>query len=224
MAKSNTSANDYAALIYNATAIANIADNAASSPLANIFIAAHTAEPGAAGTSSTSEAAYTGYARPSVVRTSSGFTCSNGTVTLVAEQSFGACTGGTIAPLTHWSTTVAVSGASKILHRGVFGSRLGPFTGATDDNVTIPGHSLVVDDRVAFYATSGSSLPTGITEGTVYFVKTSAANVITLAATSGGATIDITAAGDGICYRVTPITFTSGQTPKISAGQIIFEE
>lgn len=224
MAKSNASANDYVALIYNATAVANIADNAATSPLTNIFIAAHTAEPGAAGTQSTSEAAYTGYARASVARTTGGFTCSNGTVTLVANASFGACTAGS-AILTHWSTGVAASGATKILHRGVFGSRLGPFTGAITTNiVTIPGTTLAVDDRIAFYATSGSTLPTGITEGTVYFVKTVSGADITLATTSGGATVAITVAGDGLAYKVIPINVTSGVTPQLAAGQVIFEE
>lgn len=223
MPKSTTSANDYVALIYNATAIANVADNAASSPLTNIYIAAHTADPGAAGTQSTSEAAYTGYARASVARTTGGFTCSGGTVTLVANASFGACTAGT-ATLLYWSTGVASSGATKVLHRGVFGSRLGPFTGATSDTITIPGTSLAVDDRIAFFAVSGSSLPTGLTEGTVYFVKTVSGADITVSTTSGGTTVDITVAGDGIAYRVTPIAVSSGVTPQLGAGAIIYEE
>lgn len=223
MAKSNTSANDYAALIYNATAIANIADNAATSPLTSIFIAAHTAEPGAAGTQSTSEATYTGFARASVARTTGGFTCSNGVITLVADASFGACTAGT-ATLTHWSTGVASSGATKILHRGVFGSRQGPFTATAADVITIPGTTLIVDDRVAFYAPAGTSLPTGITEGTVYWVKTVSTNDITISTTQGGATLDITAAGDGLAFRVVPIAVSAGVTPKLAAGQIIFEE
>jgi hypothetical protein len=37
-------------LIFNAVAIANIADNAAASPLTNLFWALHTADPGDAGT------------------------------------------------------------------------------------------------------------------------------------------------------------------------------
>lgn len=225
MAKSTASSNDLVALIYNATPIANLADNAAASPLGSLYAAAHTGEPGAAGTQSTSEAAYTGYARPAIARTTSGFTCAAGVVTLVANAAFGACSAGT-ATLTHWSIGVASSGASKVLHRGVFGSRLGPFTAvAATDIVTIPGLSgLAVDDRIAFYATAGSSLPTGITEGTVYWVKTVSGNDVTLSATQGGATIDITAAGDGLAFRVTPIAVTAGINPALAAGQIIYEE
>ena len=224
MPKSNTSANDYVALIYNATAVANIADNAATSPLTNLFIAAHTAEPAAAGVQNTSETSYTGYARATVARTTGGFTCSSGVVTLVADASFGACTAGT-ATLTHWSTGVASSGATKILHRGVFGSRQGAFTGIVTGNViTIPAHTMIVDDRVAFYAPSGTSLPGGVTEGTVYWVKTVASNDITISTTQGGAAVTISSAGDGLAYRVTPIAVSSGVTPKLSAGQVIFEE
>jgi hypothetical protein len=222
MAKSNASANALVALMYNATAVANVADNAASAPITVVQVAAHTADPGAAGTMTTSEAAYTGYARPTPARTTGGFTCSNGVVTLVADASFGACTAGS-ATLTHWSTGPA-SGGGQIWHRGVFGSRQGPFTGATNDNITIPGHTMAVDDRVAFYQPSGTTLPTGITEGTVYWVKTVATEIITISTTQGGTTLDITAIGDGLAYRVTPIAVSAGVTPKLAAGAIIYEE
>ena len=224
MPKSNTSANDYTALIYNATPIANIADNAVTAPLASIFMAAHTADPFAAGVQNTSEAAYTGYARAAVARTTGGFTSANGVVTLVADASFGACTAGS-ATLTHWSTGVAASGATKVLHRGVFGSRQGPFTAIVTGNViTVPGHTMAVNDRVAFYQPSGTALPGGITEGTVYFVLTVAANDITVSTTQGGAAVTISAAGDGLAYRVTPIAVSAGITPKLGAGAIIYEE
>src|SRR5215472_161475 len=61
-------------LIYQAVAWANYADNAAGTPQTNISIALHTADPGTGGTLSTSEVAYTGYARASVPRTVGGWT------------------------------------------------------------------------------------------------------------------------------------------------------
>src|ERR1043165_5112490 len=42
--KGTTFCNDLLKLIFNAAAIANLADNAASSPLANLYLALHTAE------------------------------------------------------------------------------------------------------------------------------------------------------------------------------------
>ena len=49
MSKGNTFELDLLALIFNATAIANIADNAAASPLTSLYVALHTADPGEAG-------------------------------------------------------------------------------------------------------------------------------------------------------------------------------
>lgn len=118
MPKNNTFINDWLKLIFNATAIANIADNAASAPLTNLFVALHTADPGAAGDQTTSEATYTSYARVTIARTTGGWTASSSQSTSpVANITFPAGTGGS-GTITHASVGVAVSGASKILYRG----------------------------------------------------------------------------------------------------------
>lgn len=117
MSKGNTFENDWLKLIFNATAIANIADNAAASPLTNLFVALHTADPGEAGDQTTSEATYTGYARVSVARTTGGWTVTNNSVSPVANISFPAGTGGS-GTVTNFSVGVATSGASKILYKG----------------------------------------------------------------------------------------------------------
>lgn len=126
MSKGDTFENDLLKLIFNATPIANIADNATSSPLANLFIALHTADPGETGVQNTSECAYTGYARKSVARTSGGFTVTGSSVSPVSDQDFGECTASAGSPATHWSVGVASSGATKIL-----------YSGAISPNVTI---------------------------------------------------------------------------------------
>lgn len=58
MSKGNTFENDLLLLIFNATAIGNIADNAASSPLTNLYVSLHTGDPGEAGNQTTNECAY----------------------------------------------------------------------------------------------------------------------------------------------------------------------
>lgn len=225
MSKSNTFENDLLKLIYNATAIANIADNAAAAPLTNIFWALHTADPGEAGDQTTSEAAYTSYARVSVARTTGGHTVTNNSVSPVAQVTFPAATGGASTCL-FFSTGVAASGASKILHRGPIGSKLGPFTAiALGDVITIPGLTgLAVNDRIVFFPGDPAGLPSGLTEGTVYHVISVSTNDITVSLTSGGAAVDITAAGDGIAFKVTPLTVTSGITPALSASTTITED
>ena len=118
MGKSTTTNNDLLKLIFNATAIANIADNAATAPLTSLFIALHTADPGAAGTQATSEITYTSYARVAVARTMGGWTASSASSTSpVAAITFPAGTGGT-GTATFFSIGVAVSGATKILYSG----------------------------------------------------------------------------------------------------------
>jgi len=49
MSKGNTFENDLLKLIFNATAIAGIADNAGSSPLTSLYVSLHTDDPGEAG-------------------------------------------------------------------------------------------------------------------------------------------------------------------------------
>jgi hypothetical protein len=89
-----TFAGDLLALIFNATTIANIAINATSSPITNIYVSLHTADPTSSSQQTTSEAAYTSYARVAVARTSSGWTQSSNTIVPVATISFPAATGG----------------------------------------------------------------------------------------------------------------------------------
>ena len=48
-AKGSTFDNDLLKLIFNGTTIANIADNAVSSPLTNLYVSLHTATPAAGG-------------------------------------------------------------------------------------------------------------------------------------------------------------------------------
>jgi hypothetical protein len=217
----NTFENDLWKLIFNATAIANIADNAAASPLTNLFVALHTADPGEAGDQTTSEATYTGYARVSVARTSGGFTIANNVMTNAAAITFPQCTGGANT-ITHWSVGVATSGASKILAFGPVGNitNCGEFTSTTADVITVPQVTLIVDDRVSFYPTPAAVLPTGMTEGTVYFVKTVSGNDITIATTSGGATIDLTTTGAGLIYKHGLLAVSNLITPSFAIGAL----
>lgn len=135
MSKSDTFENDLLKLIFNATAIANMADNAATSPLTNLYIALHTADPGETGNQGTSEAAYTSYARVAVARTSGGFTVTASSVSPAATISFPACTGST-ATVTYFSVGVASSGATKILYSGTVTPSMSVSTGVTPQLAT----------------------------------------------------------------------------------------
>lgn len=128
--KGSTFDNDLLKLIFNATAIANIADNAGSSPLTNLYIALHTADPTASGNQTSSEAAYTSYARVAVARSSSGFTVSGSSVSPAANIAFPAATGGSETE-SYWSIGTASSGSGKILYAGPISPTIAVSSGVT---------------------------------------------------------------------------------------------
>lgn len=117
MSKGNTFENDIIKLVFNGTAIANIADNAATSPLANLYLSLHISDVGEAGDQTTNEATYTSYARVAVARNSGGFIITDNTVALAANVDFPACTGGS-STVTHFAIGTDSTGAGKILYKG----------------------------------------------------------------------------------------------------------
>ena len=123
MAKSTTTCNNLLKLIFNGTAWANIADNAASSPATQFYLSLHTADPGAGGTQSTNETTYTNYVRIGVVRTSGGWTVATNTATNTALAQFAIC-GATGATLTHVAIGMLSTGAGIILYSGALNSAL----------------------------------------------------------------------------------------------------
>lgn len=118
MSKGNTFENDLVKLIFQATAIANIADNAAASPLTNLYVSLHTADPGETGDQTTNETAYTGYARVAVARSGSGFTVTNNSVSPAANIDFAECTASAGAAITHFGIGTAASSTGKLLYKG----------------------------------------------------------------------------------------------------------
>jgi len=123
MPKSTTAANDYLALILNATPIANYADNAASSPAANLFLSLHTASPGVGGSQLTNETSYTNYVRIPVARTAGGWTVASAVGVNTALAQFAQC-GATGAAITHVAIGTAVSGSGKVIWQGALNATL----------------------------------------------------------------------------------------------------
>ena len=130
MSKSNSLETSLLGLLFNATAIANIADNAASGPLTNLYVSLHTADPGEAGSQTTSEATYTSYARVAVARTSGGWVVTGNSVSPAAAITFPEATGGTNT-ITHFGIGTASSGAGVLLYSGTVTPSLRVSTGAT---------------------------------------------------------------------------------------------
>lgn len=118
MSKSNVTEEAFLKLVLTAVAWANVADNAASSPATNLYLALHTADPGETGTQSTSEVTYTGYARVALARSAGTWTIVGGLATLNANVDFGVKTAGTDGTATYASVGIGASGATPILWSG----------------------------------------------------------------------------------------------------------
>jgi hypothetical protein len=120
MSKGDTWENDLLLLVFNNTNAANIGDATGlrgSSAAGSLFLSLHTADPGEAGNQSTSEIAYTSYARAAVARSGAGFTVTGNSVVLAASVDFPAGTGGS-GTATHFAVGTASSGTGKILYKG----------------------------------------------------------------------------------------------------------
>jgi hypothetical protein len=116
MPKSTTTAND------TLDALLRAVDPAWRSG-SNRFIALHTADPGNAGTQSTSEATYAGYARVSVTAATGFSVASAGASQNTGLIQFPQCTGGTNV-ITHVTIGTASTGSGVVIYRGALNASL----------------------------------------------------------------------------------------------------
>lgn len=124
MPKSTATCNSILALIFNATAWADIAENDTSSPIGNLYLSLHTADPGVGNNQTTNETAYTNYARIAVARTTGGWDVpASGATANAALAQFAQC-GVTGATITHVAIGTASSGAGTVLYAGALSSSL----------------------------------------------------------------------------------------------------
>ncbi len=114
MSKSNATESDFLALTFTATALPWAAAT-------ELDIHLHTADPGEAGISTTSEATYTSYAAVTVDRAATDWTVTGNTATNDNLIQFPQCTGGSNT-ITHVSITP--QGSTQILYSGALNSSL----------------------------------------------------------------------------------------------------
>lgn len=129
--KTNTFETDYLELIFNNTDIANIGDTAGiqgSTAAGSLYVALYTVAPSDAGGGT--EAAYTGYAREAVARTTSGWTVAGNNASNAAAITFGENTGSS-ETLVAFAILTALTGGD-MLYWGDLDSNL------TCDNGVIP--------------------------------------------------------------------------------------
>jgi hypothetical protein len=124
MPKSTATCNSLLALLLNATAWADLAENDSSSPITNLYLSLHTASPGVGNSQLTNETAYTNYVRVAVARTTGGWAVpSGGASSNAALVQFAQC-GVTGATITHVAIGTASAGAGTVLYQGALNSSL----------------------------------------------------------------------------------------------------
>ena len=133
--KGSTYANSLLALIFQGTAITGLAMNTTTSPLTSLYVSLHTADPTASGNQTSSESAYTGYARVAVARSSGGFTLTSNSVSPASTISFPACTGGT-STVTYFAIGTAASGTGEVLYAGPVSPTISVSNGVTPQLTT----------------------------------------------------------------------------------------
>lgn len=121
MSKANSWETDLQAFVFNNTSVPWGAN-------AQLFVSLHTADPGEAGSQTTSEATYGGYARVGVNRNSGGWTCSANAVENTAAIVFPTCTSGSNT-ITHFGIGTLTSGAGVLLYKGALAASLAVSTG-----------------------------------------------------------------------------------------------
>ncbi len=135
MSKANAFETDLLELIFNATALDDLAENDSSSPATNLYVSLHTADPGEAGDQTTNEAAYTSYARVAVARTSGGWTVTNNSVSPASDINFPKATGGS-ETITHMGIGTGLSGAGYLMYSGTISPNIAVSNGVTPQITT----------------------------------------------------------------------------------------
>lgn len=87
---------------------------------------------------------------------------------------------------------------------------------ATADVLECVAHGFVNNDTVTVWSVPGDPLPTGLVEGTIYYVITATTDDLQLSATLGGGAINISAIGAGTLQKITAESFGAQGTHTIT--------
>lgn len=120
-------------LYFNNTDHANVGDATGvqgSGTAGSFYISLHTGDPGETGNQTTSEAAYTSYARVAVARSGSGWTISGNNASNAAAITFATASGGS-ETITHFGIGSASSGTGNLFFYGELDSSIAVSSGIT---------------------------------------------------------------------------------------------
>ena len=155
----------------------------------------------------------TGYtAVPAVTSTDTGTPSGFTTATLTASLTNGSVSAIAIGNGGKDYNTAIVAVAAPTAQ--TFNGSSSSIVSTSSNNITLSAaqkNSWVTGDGVTYNSGGGTSIG-GLVSGTTYFVKTISGNAISLAATAGGAELNISGVGSGTSHTLTGVTATATAT------------
>jgi hypothetical protein len=91
---------------------------------------------------------------------------------------------------------------------------------ASTDVLDSPAHGFTAAQTVVVWGVAGTGLPAGLAEGTVYHVRDVTTDTFKLAATAGGAAIDLTAVGKGFVQLMVEESFGGQGTYALTSASL----
>jgi hypothetical protein len=184
--------------------------NQAYTPPSTIYFSLNTADPGDNGAN-----------EMAVTRVAGTYSAaSSKSVALSSAVVFTNCPTGTVVAFSIWD---ALS-SGNCLWTGFLTASPKAFTGDdSTDVITCPGHGLTTNDQVVFYDDGVGTLPTGVSEATLYYVISSGltTDAFKISTTLGGSAVNITAKGQGLVSKTTPKTIANaGDTFNLSTATL----
>ncbi|MFI7643737.1 hypothetical protein [Nonomuraea sp. NPDC049400] len=186
-------------------------------------IGVHTlTDPGTGTNANAGEASGGSYARQAVTwgAASSGQKANTGALSIPVPA-------GTFGFLTFWNASGTGNTNNYRGYTPLNGSTKGFGTvdsaGVTADAIQSAAHGLADNDRVMVFNVFAESLPAGLTEGTIYYVVSSATDTFEVSLTQGGASVNITGQGELFFQKVVPETFGAPGNITVDVGALVLD-
>jgi len=164
------------------------------------------------------------YARVQLTTSNFGSTASSGSIANTAVINFPQASGS-------WGSIIGIgvydaSTSGNNVRKGYLtsGSYFTFSALASTDVFTAPGHDLVLNDIVVVLDLSGSALPTGVTQGTSYYIINVSGDTFQLSTSQGGSAVNITVNGAGRIVQIVPQTIGNGAVASFPIGTLVFTE
>lgn len=204
--------------------IDHIFRNQAYTPAATVYVSAHTSDPGLTGANEVGTAGSNGYSRQALTlgAGSSKASASSAQVQITMPSTLASNT--IVSWLGIWD---AATGGNFLMRVPLLGTNLeATVTASTDTFVTGETHGFSAGDRVAVYdGGSAGTVPSGITEGTLYYVgdaghglTTTAFKLYTDAAYT--TVVDVAADGGVIVRKLTAQPFNASNILQVASGAL----